>query len=87
MQTIDRMLRNSTLLRTSLRGLSSAKTLRNVNAAEISFDYKENDTNLEKQAKKDDERPRVHPVSALGITLNQELKDNKDIGDVYTKFN
>ena len=87
MQTIDRMLRNSALLRTSLRGLSSAKTLRNVNAAEISFDYKENDTNLEKQAKKDDERPRVHPVSALGITLNQELKDNKDIGDVYTKFN
>lgn len=87
LQNIVRMLRNSGLLKTSLRRLSSARTLRNASASDISFDYKGNESSLENQAKKDNDRPRVHPLSELGNTLNQELKDKTDVSDVYAKFN
>ncbi|SMN20719.1 similar to Saccharomyces cerevisiae YOR354C MSC6 Protein of unknown function [Maudiozyma saulgeensis] len=82
------MLNRTGLLKNSLRQFStSIRSLQTANGSTLTFNYNQNDLAEENknQNKQEQKRP-IHPLSELGDRLNQELKDQKDINDVYTDF-
>lgn len=78
------MLKRATLLKVSLRQFSSsARTSQAVERSNITFDYKQNEgLDSSNQEKKD--KPRTNPIFELGDRLHSELKEKKDINDVYS---
>ncbi|KAG0672112.1 Meiotic sister-chromatid recombination- protein 6, mitochondrial [Maudiozyma exigua] len=78
------MLKRNTLLKTSLRQFySSVRSLQAADSSNVTFDYKQDETlDNSNQQKKD--RPRTNAIFELGDKLHSEIKDKKDINDVYS---
>lgn len=81
------MLKRATLIKTNLRRFSALQPLKSVTASDLTFDYKQDENINDTNGNDHNSNKTVHPLSALGTKLIQELKEKKDISEIYTEFN
>ena len=78
------MLKRNTLFKVSLRQFSSSvRILQAVESSNVTFDYKQ-DGELDNLNEEKKVKPRTNPILELGDKLQSELKEKKDINEVYS---